>query len=78
MYEKLKAEMQKRGISKYKLAHMSKIAEADFYSMLNGRKVMFPNWRKRIAEALEMSADELFDENDGKTIWQLKAEASNE
>ena len=76
MYEKLRAELQKRGITVYRLSFMSEIAQADLYSMLKGKKVMFPNWRKRIAAALEMPAEELFDENDGKTIWQLEAEAN--
>ena len=76
MYEKLRAELKKRGISVNKLSFMSNIAAADLYSMLKGKKVMFPNWRKRISEALGVPADELFDENDGKTIRQLEAEAN--
>lgn len=78
MYEKLRTELKKRGISVYRLSFMSNIAQADLYTALKGKKPMFPNWRKRISEALEIPAEELFDVNDGKTIMQLKEEMSNE
>ena len=58
--------MQKRGISTNKLSFISSIAASDLYCALSGKKPLYPNWRKRIAEALEMSVEELFGEGNDK------------
>lgn len=62
MYEKLKSILEAKGITKYRLAKMSNISTQDMYSLLNGKKILYPNWKKRIAEALEMPEEELFEE----------------
>lgn len=62
MYEKLKNVLEEKGISMYRLAKLSRIASPDLYSALSGKKVLYPNWKKRIAESLEMPEEELFEE----------------
>lgn len=62
MYQKLKNVLEEKGISKYRLAKKSNIASPDLYSALSGKKVLYPNWKKRISEALEVPEEELFEE----------------
>lgn len=62
MYEKLKQAAHDSGISIGKLARMSDIAASDMYSAINGNKPMYPNWRKRIANALGIDESALFEE----------------
>lgn len=62
MFEKLKNTLKEKGISVYRLSQLSKIASPDLYSALSGKKAMYPNWKKRIADALELPEDELFEE----------------
>lgn len=65
MYEKLISELKKRGITKYRLAKMSNISTQDIYSLLNGKKPLYPNWKKRICDFLELPEEELFEEGEG-------------
>lgn len=76
MLEKLKSEMEKRGIKGYTLAKLSDIAPSDLYGALNGKKPMFPNWKKRIAEALKVDESELF--NDSANSGEGAKEESHE
>ncbi len=62
MYEKLKAVLKEKGVTAYRLAKESSIAAPDLYNALHGYKPLYPNWRKRIAEALNMTEHELFEE----------------
>lgn len=62
MHEKLKAVMESRHISGYKLSQLTNIGISDVYSALRGDKKMYNGWKQRIADALEMSVDELFPE----------------
>ena len=62
MYRNLLNTLYDKHISRNQLAKMSDITPSDLYSALNGNKPMYPNWRKRIADALEMPEDELFEE----------------
>lgn len=68
MIEKLKQAMSEKHISGYKLSQMTGISSSDIYQALKGTKPMFKGWKVRIADALEMSVDELFptDEMDGE------------
>lgn len=61
MYERLKAEMDKQHIRAFSLAKKADIASSDLYSALNGKREMFPNWRKRISEALGVPEEDLFE-----------------
>lgn len=66
MYKKLKEELKKQGITKYRLAQLTGIASSDIYQCMNGKKIMFNGWKKRIADALESTVEELFPEKDGE------------
>jgi lambda repressor-like predicted transcriptional regulator len=59
--EKLRLILREKGISVNKLALECKITSPDMYSALNGKKPMFPKWRKAISEYLGMTEDELFE-----------------
>lgn len=65
MLEKLKKEIALRNITRNKLAIMSNIVPSDLYAALLGRKPFYPGWKKRIAEALDMSVEELFPDEEG-------------
>ena len=62
MYTNLKKEMEKRNLTTNKLAKLSNITPQDLYAAFKGNKPMYPSWKKRIAEALEMDEKELFEE----------------
>lgn len=64
MYTKLKKTLDVRNITIYRLAKMSKINTQDLYTALKGKKPMYPNWKKRIAEALDTDIDSLFNEEE--------------
>jgi len=61
-YELLTNELRNRGMSKMKLAFEANINPPDLYCAINGKKPMYPNYRKRIAEALNMTEAELFED----------------
>lgn len=63
MHDRLKAEMKKQGISGNRLAIEAKIATADFYTAINGKKPFYPNWRKRVADVLGVDEAVLFDDD---------------
>ena len=60
MYDELKEVMKEKNISTHKLAKLSNITPQDLYSALSGKKPFFPNWRKRVAEALDSTVEEIF------------------
>lgn len=59
-YQKLVKLMNDRNISQRKLAFMADISNQDLNQAINGKKPFFPNWRKRIAAALEVAEAEIF------------------
>ena len=61
MFEKLQYILTTKDISVNKLARMSDITASDLYCALNGKKPLYPNWRKRIAVALDLPESELFE-----------------
>lgn len=70
MYNNLRNTLKEKNITVYRLAKMSNISTQDLYTALNGKKPMYPNWKKRIAEALNTDVESLFNEekkggNDG-------------
>ena len=65
MYERLKTALEGKGISVYHLATLATIASPDLYNAISGKKPMYPNWRKRISEALEIPEEELFEKEGG-------------
>ena len=64
MFEKLKAEMAKQGISGNRLAMMSFMSPSDFYAAISGKKPFYPAWRKRIADALDADEADIFDDEE--------------
>lgn len=64
MYQKLFEKMRQKNITTHKLAKLSNITPQDLYSALSGKKPFFPNWRKRVAEALDSTVEELFSINE--------------
>lgn len=59
--KKLKVVLHNKGITAYKLAKECNIALPDMYSAINGKKVMFPRWKKSISDYLNMPEAELFE-----------------
>lgn len=64
MYERLREIITKKGITTNKLARITNIASQDLYNAYKGRKRIYPNWKKRIAEALEMPEEIIFEEGE--------------
>ena len=62
MYETLLKTIERKGISRYRLAKMASITPQDLYATLGGKKEMFPSWRVHICEVLNMNDRELFPE----------------
>lgn len=63
--EKLKQEIKDRGITVNQLSMLTKITASGLYAAVNGRTPMWPGWKNRIADALEMDVDDLFPGDDG-------------
>ena len=64
MFERLKEEMAKQGISGSRLAMEAYITPSDFYNAINGRKPFYPKWRSRVADVLGVPESELFEDED--------------
>ena len=62
MYQKLVEKMRQKNITTHKLAKLSNITPQVLYSALSGKKPFFPNWRKRVAEALDSTVEEIFED----------------
>lgn len=67
---KLKRVLRERNISAYRLAKECHIATCDIYQALNGKKPMFPRWKKSIANYLHIDEEQLFEEceDDAKNV----------
>lgn len=61
MYKRLKQEMENQHIKAFTLAKKADINVSDLYSALNGKREMFPNWKKRISKALNVPEEDLFE-----------------
>ncbi len=59
---KINDVLREKNISKAQAAKMADIPQNDFYQATNGKKTFFPAWRRRLAEALDLSEHELFPE----------------
>ena len=64
MYDILKEIMKEKNIKVNQLAFATLITPSDLSAALSGRKPFFPNWRKRVAEALDSTVEELFAEDE--------------
>lgn len=65
MYEKLKTALKDRELSMNQLSFGAKISQSDLSNALSGKKPMYPNWKKRICDFLELPEEELFEEGEG-------------
>lgn len=59
---KLEKILKEKGISKNQIAMKARINPADLYQAINGKRPFFPAWKKRLADALDVSQNELFPE----------------
>lgn len=64
MYEKLKEEMKRQGISGNQLSMKAMVSSTDFYSALKGKRPFFPAWRKRVADVLGKPEADLFSDEE--------------
>ena len=62
MYDNLKKIMKEKNINTNQLALLSRITPSDLYQALSGKKPFFLNWRKRVAEALDSTVEEIFED----------------
>lgn len=60
----LKKEMKKQNITGYRLSQLTGISSSDLYNAIAGKKPMFPGWKKRISEALNVPMADLFEEDE--------------
>ena len=58
--------LKEREMSRLQLALKSNIAPSDLYSALSGKKPIYPGWKKRIAECLQVDEAELFGDSDAE------------
>lgn len=61
-YTKLIQELDKRNMNIRQLALASDIVPQSLYAAIHGRVYFWPGWKKRVADALDMAVDELFEE----------------
>ena len=54
--------LKEKKISKLQLALNTHIAPSDLYCAINGTKPFYPKWRKKVAEFVNVSEQELFSE----------------
>ena len=59
-YQRLRDELARQNMSAMQLSFSARISSPDLYNAMNGKKPFFPNWKKRVAEALGVSVAELF------------------
>lgn len=60
MENHLKEIRKEKGVSQVKLSRLTLIAPSDISRIENGWLRPYPGWRKRIAEALGVTEDQLF------------------
>ena len=56
----MKEERLRRGWSQTRVSQLTGIASADVSAIERGVRPAFPGWRRRLAEAFEVSEDRLF------------------
>lgn len=61
---KLIQELDNRNMNIRQLALAADIVPQSLYAAVHGRVYFWPGWKKRVAEALDMSVDELFEEQE--------------
>lgn len=64
MFNKMKNEAKKQNLSMNRLALKAEITPSDLSCAINGKKPMYPNWKKRIAAVLNCTVEDLFPEEE--------------
>ncbi len=59
---RLKKELEQRKMSVRQLALKSGIIPQALYAAINGKVEFWPGWKKKVADALELSVEDLFEE----------------
>lgn len=59
---RLRQMREARGWSQLELARRARVAPQDISALETGKKYPFPGWRRRLAEALGVSEEEVFPE----------------
>lgn len=62
--DKLRRELENRGMSVRQLAIKADIIPQALYAAMNGRTEFWLGWKKRVADALEMDVADLFSEQE--------------
>ena len=62
-YETVKKEAEAQGLSIRKLAAKANMTAPDLCQAISGAKTFWPQWRKRVSEALGVPEDQLFPKN---------------
>ena len=57
---RLKEIRKRRGLSQLKLAHLTGIQPSEISRVENGWLIPYPSWRKRLADALDITEAEVF------------------
>lgn len=60
--DRIKQACKEKDIPLTKMLMKAGIQTGDFYQAVNGKRPFFPAWRKRIAETLHLSEDQIFPE----------------
>lgn len=63
-YSKLETLLYVRRISKLQLAIKIGVSSSSLYDVLNGKRQLYPNYKRKIAEFLEVDEDYLFSEEE--------------
>ena len=61
-YRKLESVLEERNVSIKQLAGMTGIHAQDIYQAIIGTKMFWKGWKRRIAEALEVPVEDLFEQ----------------
>lgn len=56
----------KKGLTQLELAEITEIYQNDISQIETGGRKVFPGWRKRLSEALEVEEEVLFPEDEGE------------
>lgn len=60
--ERIHALLAEKNMTVYRLAKNANMYPCDLYNALSGERPFYPSWRKRIAQALGVPEEELFEE----------------
>lgn len=71
---KLKALLKERDITGAQLSRECGITQSTVYNIIAGRQYVWPKWRRKISEYLEVPQEELFDLSENYPTTEEEAE----